>query len=224
MTHDEAKAQVSALFEQRPHEVQHTALREHLAGCADCRAVYDRIAMTVRRLSGRPDEMTPEELSLFAPPLPPAKVVPLFRTGPIVGLALAAGLAAAVFWFSSQRHEEFTPRGNGLPPPAAPALRVLCAHEEKLGPLDACVDGDKLLFAVTPRGRAQVGLLVDGALVGAMATEPNGSDEPLPWSATFHTGVKVQAVFAATPVDAASALSCAKGSCGAGLEAVMPSP
>jgi hypothetical protein len=229
MTHDEAKSQISALFEQRPHEVQHVALREHLAGCADCRAVYDRMAMTVRRLSGRPDEMSPEELSLFTPPLPPAKVVPLFRTGPLVGLALAAGLAAVVLYFAVPRNavhgdDGFTPRGNGTPRAAVPTLRVLCAHEGKLGPLDTCVDGDKLLFAVTPRGRAQVGLLVDGALVGAMATEPNGSDEPLPWSATFHTGVKVQAVFASTPVDAAAALSCAKGTCGAGLEAVMPSP
>jgi hypothetical protein len=225
VTHEEARGQIAALFEQREHEVQAAALQEHLKDCDPCRAHYDQVALTMRRLRGKPDEMTPEELSLFMPPLPPAKVVPLFRTGPAVGLALAAGLAAVVVYVTSMRGhpDDFSPRGQPVPK-AVPSLRVLCKHQDKVGPLDGCAEGDTLLFAVTPRGHAQVALLVDGALVGAMATEPNGSDEPLPWTAPFHPQVKVEAVFGTTPLDAASAQSCAKGSCSAGLTVVTPSP
>lgn len=218
MTHDEAKAQISALFEQRPHEVQHAALLEHLKSCESCRALYDRHAQTVRRLRGRPDEMTAEELSLFSPPLPPAKVVPLFRTGPLVAMVLAAGLAAVVFWVRGQPKDDFTARGQAVPAAKA-SLRVLCSHEGQLGPLDRCAAGDTLYFAVTPRGNTQVALVVDGSLLGATAVAPDGVDTPLSWTATFKPGVKAQAVFSRSAPSAHDVLACARDTiCPEGLE------
>src|SRR5437868_2839880 len=92
MTHDDARARVVALFEGRQADVPRDALREHLKTCESCRAHYDAAALAMRRMLGAPDEMTEEELWLFEPPLPAAQVVPLFRPGRAVALALAATL------------------------------------------------------------------------------------------------------------------------------------
>lgn len=208
MNHDEARAQVEALFEGDEDAVSREALRGHLQGCEGCRAHYDQLALTMRRMLGNPNEMTPEELFLFEPPLPaaaaPAKVVPLFRPGPVIGLALAAGLAAAVVWYGSAKTvDDFSVRG-GPQAAAQPGARAVCLHGEQPSP--ACAEGDTVLLAVTPNGATHVKLLDGDRLVGE-GDVPDQADTPLPWTVPWRPGLKVQAVFSTCPTCAPKAVT-----------------
>jgi predicted anti-sigma-YlaC factor YlaD len=71
VNHDQAKSAISVLFEGRLPAEGRSNLRGHLKGCETCRSVYDRTAFIYRRIHHRPAEMSPEELWLFEPPLPP---------------------------------------------------------------------------------------------------------------------------------------------------------
>jgi hypothetical protein len=227
MTHEDARDQIARLFEANERNVQRPELLEHLKGCDDCRALYDQRSLLMRRLLGKPDQMSPEELVLFEPPLPAQKVIPLFRTGPTVALALAAGLAAVVFWVTAPK-DEFAARGAGPTKTSreAPSLRVLCSHEALLSDLTAhrCLEGDKLLFAVTPRGHSVVSLVIGGEVLGTKDVAPQSVDAPLPWSSTFKAGLTATAVFASAPLEAAAAQACAQGTCSAGVTAVTVGP
>ena len=193
MTHDEAQAQIAALFEGAG-SADGEALREHLQACEACRARYDQTALTLRRLLGAPDEMTPEELALFAPPLPPAPPAPLRRHLPALALALAACLAGAVVWWSSGASpaaDGFGVRG-GPAPRARPASRAVCLRGEQV--VSPCSAGDTVAIAVTPLGFTHVKLLAGDRVVGEgdVGEQP---DTPLPWTVAWSEGLKLEVVF-----------------------------
>lgn len=198
MTHDDAKAQIAALFEGDQGAVRREPLRDHLKACDGCRGFYDQTALTLRRMLGRPDEMAPEELWLFQPPLPAAEVVPLplgrtglLRTGRAAGFAIAAMLAAVVLWYSGAKNDEFGARG-GPAVAVRPSLRVVCLRGEVVSP--TCTGGDTVLFAVTPNGAPHVKLVADGVVLG----EGDVADAPgtvLPWSVPWRAGTKFMAEF-----------------------------
>lgn len=200
MTHDAARAQVADLFEGEEGAVNREELRKHLEGCDACRAHYDQLAMTMRRMLGRPDEMSPEELFLFQPPqlaaaaaAAPAKVIPLFRPLPVVALALAATLAGIVVWYGSAKTvDDFSVRGGPHDTTTQAGVRAVCLRGET--PQPSCSEGDTVLFAVTPNGSTHV-KLVDGETVLGEGDVADAPDTPLPWTVPWRPGLKVQAVF-----------------------------
>ena len=197
MSHDEARAQVAALFGGNEDVVQRAPLREHLEGCEPCRMHYDAVAMAMRRMLGRPEEMAPEELFLFQPPLPaaaaPAKVIPLFRPMPVVALALAATLAAVVVWYGSAKTvDDFGVRGSPHETAVQPGARAICMRGEE--PAATCAEGDTVLFAVTPNGLTHVKVL-DGQTVVGEGDVADVADAPLKWTVPWRPGLSVQAVF-----------------------------
>jgi hypothetical protein len=166
--------------------VQREGLREHLKTCGPCRSHYDSTALAMRRMLGSPDEMTEEELWLFEPPLPAAQVVPLFRPGRAVALALAATLAGVVIWYSTSRPDEFGARG-GPKVVLAPSARALCMRGPQV--MRTCSEGDTLLFVASPRGLTHVKLLDDGKLVGE-GDVADAPETPLPWTLPFRPGIQ----------------------------------
>jgi hypothetical protein len=190
MTHDEAKHEVAELFEGST-SVKREALLAHLKGCDPCRAHYDATALAMRRMLGNPEEMTPEELYLFEPPLPAAQVVPLFRTGPAVALAMAAMLAAVVVWFASAPKDDFGVR-DGPKAGAAPGFRAVCMKGDLVQ--TACHEGDVVVFAVTANGAKRVDVTLDGAVVGSQDLSDT-PDQPLSFTVPFKAGMKVKAEF-----------------------------
>jgi hypothetical protein len=196
VTHDEARAQIAFLFEARHEAVKREALLEHLKTCEPCRAVYDASAATMRRVLGNPDEMTSEELWLFEPPLPPAKVVPLFRAAPAIGFALAASLAVFVIYAasSSNRSDDgFSPRGQPQVPAEASSIRALCSRDGEMKA--SCGPGDAVLFAATPRGGpTHVKISVVG---GEVVGEGDLVEGGLPWTTMWQPGMKLQAELSA---------------------------
>src|SRR5687767_13730192 len=109
MDHSSARAAVDDLFVGRARRLGE--LRAHLDGCLECRAHYDRTARAFRALNGRPEQMTPEELLLFAPALPEQAPARAHWPALFVG-ALATAAAAALVVFVRADPEEFLPRGG----------------------------------------------------------------------------------------------------------------
>ncbi|MBK7862120.1 MAG: zf-HC2 domain-containing protein [Archangiaceae bacterium] len=178
MTHEQARAQLDALFEGRQADVQREPLREHLKGCPPCQTAYDRAAQAMRSMLGDPAQMTEEELWLFEPPLPAAKVVPLFRPGRAVALALAASLAGVVFYATVNRPEPFSARG-GDPVAVTASARAVCLRGDAVVP--TCAAKDTVLFAVSTRGLNHVQLFDGERLVGE-GEVADAPDTTLPWT------------------------------------------
>ncbi len=198
MTHDDAKAQIAQLFEGNEGAVHRDELRAHLKSCDGCRSTYDQTALAMRRMLGAPDEMTPEELWLFEPPLPAAKVVPLFRPAPAAMVALAAGLIGIVIYYGASRpSDDFGARGGAagggttLQEPA-PSVRAVCLRGETV--TKSCADGDTVLFAATPLGLQHVKVYSGTQLVGE-GDVSDGPETPLPWSVPWKPNLELRAVF-----------------------------
>ena len=197
MTHEEAKAQIADLFEGNQGAVHREALRAHLKACDGCRSTYDQTSLAMRRMLGAPDEMTPEELYLFEPPLPAAKVVPFFRPAPSAMVALAAGLIGIVLYYGVTRPtDDFAVRGGaagGPPPPEpTPSVRAVCVRGDQV--MRVCAEGDQVLFAATPLGNTHVKVYLGAQLVGEGEVS-DGPETPLPWSVPWKPGLELKAIF-----------------------------
>lgn len=181
MNHASAKESIESLFVGRPPS--RGALRAHLDGCAECRAHYDQAAKTFRALSGKPDEMTAEELWLFEPVFPPAAPA-RFRVPVVLGSMLALAAAAVLLvWVGSQPGEsEFGARGN-TPVAERPAVRTLCSHAGPDGQVvvsETCAAGDTLAFVAS--GKGKVSVEVDGKVISATVDGPDTVlPETVPW-------------------------------------------
>ncbi|MBL8953158.1 MAG: hypothetical protein JNK82_20440 [Myxococcaceae bacterium] len=198
MTHDDARAQIADLFEGNQGAVHRDALRAHLKACDACRASYDQTALAMRRMLGAPDEMTPEELYLFEPPLPAAKVVPLFKPAPSALVALAAGLIGIVLYWGATRpsNDDFGVRGGAAGGPAllepTPSVRAVCVRGDQV--MKTCAEGDQVLFAATPLGNTHVKVYLGAQLVGEGEVS-DGPETPLPWAVPWKPGLELKAVF-----------------------------
>jgi len=199
VTHEDARAQIADLFEGNPGAVRREELREHLKSCDPCRSHYDQTALAMRRMVGAPDEMTPEELYLFEPPLPAAKVVPFFRPAPAAMVALAAGLLAIVLYYGATRpSDDFGVRGgatgggSALAAEVAPSIRAVCLRGDVV--MKVCADGDQVLFAATTLGHTHVKVFSGAELVGE-GDVGDGPETPLPWSVPWKPGLELRAVF-----------------------------
>lgn len=228
MNHDAAGEAIRALFEGRLAPGRRDGLRAHLSGCSDCRSQYDRTALAFRAARRRPDEMSPDELYLFEPPLPQGRRA-IFRR-PLFGVGVVAAAAAAGFaLYASRRSDEFAPRG-ATAAAGRPALRVFCSRGEgaaaqvvEAAP-GACAAGDRLLFAVAARAYTHAALAIaaggqtEVVLAGEAGALGAAAESPLKAAATWREGARAVAVFARAPVDAATARACAEGACAPGLD------
>lgn len=233
MTHDRARQDVQAWFEGQLADGRRGDLRAHLASCADCRGHFNRCALALRGLRGRPDEACEDELWLFAPDLPVPTRVRWRRPALTVG-ALAAA-AALVLLVTPPRPppDEFMARG-GPHDGGLPSLRALCTREAAGQrqvvevAAGACRDGDRVLFSSRPRGRAALALVVVQAGQAEVLLDgpagllgPSAGDVDLPVATGWRPGSRAVAVFGAAPIGGATASACATGACPAGLEAVV---
>lgn len=215
MNHDEARASIDGLFSGDP--ASREPLRRHLEGCAECRAYFDRTARAFRLLAGKPDEMTPEELAFFAPPLPAATVTRL--RWPVLGAVLAAAAAVTVVVWSTP--SEFTARGTTTTQEAQTTVRALCSHVADAGVVisERCAEGDRLGFVASPGLRRFVAVaLVDGTgaveVVLSGAEGVLGAEEAvLAQSASWRPGVKVVALSSKVVITEELAERCARGEC-----------
>jgi hypothetical protein len=139
------------------------ALRTHLAGCASCRARYDRAVLAERMLHGGPNAVTapsPGELDRIARAvLPPertpawARLLQWFSAHRLETAGALAAAAAAVLIIPLVRapgtHGEFQPRGGkgpvqlfstdvqtGKVTARSAGLRAFCIHGEQVRALD----------------------------------------------------------------------------------------
>ena len=229
MNHAKARTAVDELFIGRGHRLGE--LRAHLDGCLECRAHYDRTARAFRALRGRPEEMTAEELSLFAPAFP--EQAPTRGRFPLVWIAsLATAAAAALELYVKFEPPEFNARG-GTHVAVTTSVRALCSHENPDGPppiTDAierpCQPGEHLGFVLSAPGQKFVALaLVDSAgkvevIVSGAEGELFGSElEGAPSSPSgWRPGLRVVTVAGQTPIDADLAARCARGQCPASLD------
>jgi hypothetical protein len=223
MNHDSARLAIDALFSGKGRK--RAELRAHLDGCLECRAHYDRTARAFRALSGRPEEMTPEELWLFEPELPGMVVERPRWTWLFGGIAT---LAAVSLLIVVNQPPEFASRGNDHPAPAKPGARAFCTRDGAPAPLEAdtgqCQEGDHLVLSLTGQGRhAAAVVVVDGDKTESVVSGSAGtlSAEPetvLSVPSSWKPGLKAVVIFSASPIEAADAERCAKGECGASLE------
>lgn len=187
MNHASARASIESLFVGRPQS--RGALRAHLDGCAECRAHYDRTARSFRALSGKPDEMTAEELWLFEPVFPPAAPARL-RLPVVVGsmLALAAAAVLVVWVGAGPGESEFGARGN-TPVAQRPGVRALCTHAGPDGQVvvsETCAAGDTLAFVAS--GKGTVTVEVDGKVLTTATVD--GPDTVLPETVPWREDLK----------------------------------
>ena len=230
MNHSAARSAVDDLFLGRGRKL--SQLRSHLEGCVDCRAYYDRAAGAFRALTGKPEEMTPEELQLFTPVFLTQAESPMRRFAPWLG-AMAAAAAVLVAGVVAGRSgpEEFTARG-GVRGNEHPAVRALCSRQEGSKVViagdpaqGACAAGDRLAFIALGHGRPYVAVaLLDGEKVEWMVSGPQGAlttsqeEVVLPNASTWRPGLHAVALYGASPIDPATAEPCAKGACPGTLE------
>lgn len=223
MNHDSARRGIEALFQGQGRK--RAELRAHLDGCLECRAFYDRTARAFRALSGRPEEMTPEELWLFEPELPEAPAPRRTSAAALWG-GLATLAAVSLLVVVTQGPPELVPRG-GERPELKPAGRAFCARDGA-GPLEAekggCQEGDRLLFALAGQGQRHAAVVVlwgERAEVVVAGAEGALSGEPetvLGQASRWRAGATAVAIFAAAPIAPGDAEQCARGECAKGLE------
>lgn len=226
MNHETARQGIEQLFIGEGRDLP--ALRAHLEGCEPCRQVFDATARAFRALGGKPDEMTSEELLLFAPPLPAAPVTRLRWPAPVLSAVLAVAAALTlVVWLRPPPQSEFSPRGTTAPTAVRTAVRALCSREVdgKLSVTEACAAGDRLAFTATPGAHRFVGVaLVEGAdqvevlISGAEGALTPGEDAVLPNATPWRAGLRVVVLTADEPITPELARRCAQGECPASLE------
>ncbi len=223
MNHAAAHAAVDELFVGNPKRAR--ALRAHLDGCLECRAYYDRVAKGFRTLAGKPDEMTAEELQLFAlvfPASAPAARWPLAPWAGALALAAAAALVLVVFRAPT---DGFTARGGGSGG-GGPALRPLCSRGQgaqvvvKDPAREPCSEGDRLAFFATGHGRRFIAVaLLDEAGVEWVVSGAEGAlgagdaEVALPRTAQWRPGVRAVALWSGEPIDPQAAEPCVRGNC-----------
>lgn len=222
MNHDSARLAIEAVFQGQGRK--RSELRAHLDGCLECRAFYDRTARAFRALSGRPEEMTPEELWLFEPELPEAPPARRTFSAALFG-GLATLAAVALLVVVSPGPPELVPRG-GERPALQPGGRAFCARDG-VGPVEAqrggCHEGDRLLFALAGQGQRHAAVVVlDGeraevVVAGAEGALPAEPETVLGQASTWRAGARAVAIFSSSPVAASDAERCARGECGPGL-------
>ncbi len=230
MNHQRARQDVQAWFEGGLADERRKALREHLAGCAECRAGFDETVRALRAMHGRPDELCEEELWLFAPELPQAPRAWWRWPAVGLGLAVAAALVMLVLVPRQQPLDDGFARRGGVRGAEQPLLRALCTRDEAGRPVivepgpGACREGDRVVFSVRARGKAAVAVVVaaegreEVVLEGAAgALAPTTGDVELSVAASWRPGARAVAVFGEAPVLGEAASACAKGSCAAGL-------
>jgi hypothetical protein len=223
VNHEAARAAVDALFTgelKRGPE-----LRRHLDGCLECRDYYDKTARSFRTISGNPEEMTAEELQLFAPAMPAMKVEEpvLARFIPWIGAIGAAATVALVAVVMTGKPTgklpgEFQARGETKVKVQA-SVRPLCSRQEgeKVVIADpgagACVEGDKLAFVASGRGNGYLAVAVlDGEKVEWISNGVVGTDEaPLSGASSWKPGLRAVVLLSDEPIEASDA--CAKGTC-----------
>ncbi|MFT3713732.1 MAG: hypothetical protein QM817_39235 [Archangium sp.] len=116
------------------------ATREHVRGCAECRAHYDRLVETARVLAGTRDALPAEHAAMFArlnaalDAKKPAPVAAPSRRWWMFGLVAAVAAALAVFVAMPRDPErEITLRGGGGPGDVAPSLSFSVYAKAKSG-------------------------------------------------------------------------------------------
>jgi hypothetical protein len=161
------------ILDDRPSGDWHE-LRTHLAGCASCRARYDRVSLAERMLHGGPDALaTPSSSTLrrlegavIAPATPRAPawqrvlawMAPTQRWA--VGVAAAAAVAVLVPFLArspSSPGGEFQARGGG-PHERTAGLRAFCVGAE--GVTSRCSRAAQLRLTVSNGGKFQRVFLV----------------------------------------------------------------
>ncbi|MFT3836951.1 MAG: hypothetical protein QM723_08135 [Myxococcaceae bacterium] len=218
MNHSDARAAIEALFSgERPKQAD---LRAHLDGCLECRGYYDNAARAFRAVSGRPDEMTEEELWLFQPAFPEVEAPAGFRVPVWLSGALTVALAASIVFvfLHSRKDDEFGARGN-KPVRQHAAMRLVCAREGQVvgePSQGSCQAGDALMFAARPSSKRYVAIAIDrgqGAAPEVVVDNLDGElgfddERVLLKSAPFSVGLRGVAVFGEQPVPGAQALQC----------------
>jgi hypothetical protein len=185
-------------------------LTGHLKTCEGCAHYYDRAALAMRALSGRPGEVTPEELA----PIGASLRIPLSGgsrwLGRLTAVLAVAASTAAVATFVLRRPTvpagEVTARGESTPidvqirsyclREAAPGqLTVVGASSEASGAL-SCGINDYVQFSCLLRGARPMYLYLVGQdaagglhhyyprtdTEASLRIDPTGREEPLPGS------------------------------------------
>lgn len=226
VNHASARAAVDELFIGRGRRLRE--LRSHLDGCVECRAHYDRTVGAFRARSGKPDEMTAEELSLFGPKFREGS--PVRAKWPLVwlgGLAVAATAVLVVF-IRQPPPPEFNPRGTHAPLPEQPTTRALCLHgDDTVGDAaeGGCTDADRISFVAVGRGKrfvaitlvaanAKVEVVVSGE-AGALEEEKEAF---FPRVSAWRPGARAVAIYGDAAISAELAQRCAVRDCPASLE------
>lgn len=216
MNHSDARAAIEALFSgEQPKQAD---LRAHLDGCIECRGYYDNAARAFRAVSGRPDQMTEEELWLFQPAFPEVEAKAGFRIPVWLSGGLTVALAASIIFvfLQSRKTDEFGARGN-KPVRQHAAMRLACARDGQVvgePSQGSCQAGDALMFAARPAAKKYVAIAIDRGqgpetVVDNLDGELGFDDERvLLKSTSFSAGLRGVAVFGEQPVPGAQAAQC----------------
>ncbi|WP_434386072.1 anti-sigma factor family protein [Melittangium boletus] len=214
-TDRQAKQSLRALFEGSLDPEGYARLREHVAGCAACREVYERMSRVDSALEGR---ALPEnrqallEQELFArlaqapqaarPPARARFTLPSFVLPSLAGLAVAAVALVVVVPRMRAPESEWGARGGTAT--GAWGLRAFCVGPEgrvlgEAGPGGAlvCGEGDAVQFSYTAPEAARLTVEAPGPAgepLRFFSTEGDGAplapgvDVPLPHSTPVQGG------------------------------------
>jgi hypothetical protein len=201
----------------------------HLKTCEGCARYYDRTALAMRALSGRPSDPSPEELRPIGIALAGTPAAGALRAGRwSAALAVAATLGLAVLFtvrHTAQPVSEVTSRGTSVPidvqvrgyclREVTPGhLSVVAVSSEDTGHL-SCGVTDYLQFSHLLRGDKPMYLAIVGRTASGetlhyypraedetgVRINPTGREEPLPGS------IRLAARHHPGPVDVAAVVS-----------------
>ena len=203
----QAKQALRALGEGTLDAAGYARLRTHVAGCAECRDTYERLARVDSALEGRALPAQREELlrqELFArleaasrsAPVAARRrfTLPAFTWPSVAGLAVAA--VAVVVLMPRRLTQDNEWRTRGVPLTSAWGIRVFCVGpqgdvlaEARSGQTLVCGEGSSVQFSYTAPEAARLSVEARssaGELLrffpreGEAARVPAGVDMPLP--------------------------------------------
>jgi anti-sigma factor RsiW len=89
---------LKAYFLDEVARVEKSSVEDHLRGCENCREELDRLKLTDAALRSLPEEEAPQRIAFVSDKVfEPRWYETIWRSGPVMGFASAALLAAAIF-------------------------------------------------------------------------------------------------------------------------------
>lgn len=172
MSHEKYSRMIDDVIVGEVAPAEWRELRDHLRGCAECRARYDRVALAERMLSGGPAALGQPSQSSFdrigaavldgatVPPSGWQRLVQWFAPTPrwAAGLAAAAALLLIPFALRAPRPDGGFQARGGVAHERTAGLRAFCLDEGGVTP--HCARQNQLRLTVSNAGRFQRVFLV----------------------------------------------------------------